>query len=194
MEVSKIDITRQKASELYSEYKAHRHYSTPIDDEIRKVYRAIAKGSVVIKALESIAKAGLNEQGLPKLAIVRADLPEVWMRGNNDGSCRFVSAHERTQWVRTPRDHSGAFTLLPGSLPGVKTNWQRAMSPLIPIHLRPKHALSNYHILFEAEWLPIPPRDPYLLRRFEGDLWLVVAAWDLTEVERAAMATRITLS
>jgi len=35
------------------------------------------------------------------------------------------------------------------------------------------------------------PRDPMLLRRLGGDLWLVVAHWDLTEVERAAMATRV---
>lgn len=36
------------------------------------------------------------------------------------------------------------------------------------------------------------PKDPYLLRRIgKGDMWLVVAAWDLTEVERAALATRL---
>ncbi len=52
---------------------------------------------------------------------------------------------------------------------------------------------SNYHILWEAEWTKIVPRDPYLLRRIgQADLWLVVAAWNLTEVERAALSTRIT--
>jgi len=39
------------------------------------------------------------------------------------------------------------------------------------------------------------PRDPYLLRRLgKGDLWLVVAAWDLTEVERAALQSRVTVN
>jgi len=33
--------------------------------------------------------------------------------------------------------------------------------------------------------------DPYLLRRFGGDAWLVVAAWDLTDVERAVMSQRV---
>ena len=30
-----------------------------------------------------------------------------------------------------------------------------------------------------------------LLRRFGGDAWLVVAAWDLTDVERAVMQNRL---
>ena len=62
----------------------------------------------------------------------------------------------------------------------------------MPIHLRPKRGLANYHVLWEAEWTPSPPRDPFLLRRIgKADLWLVVAQWDLTEVERAALATRV---
>jgi hypothetical protein len=64
--------------------------------------------------------------------------------------------------------------------------------PLVPIHLRPRRALGAYHILWEAEWKRVPPVDPMLLRRIGGDIWLVVAAWDLTEVERAAMQTRLT--
>jgi hypothetical protein len=68
----------------------------------------------------------------------------------------------------------------------------KAIVPLVPIHLRPKRGLANYHILFEAVWEPLPPSDPMLLRRIgKGDLWLVVAAWDLTEIERAALAARI---
>lgn len=52
--------------------------------------------------------------------------------------------------------------------------------------------MNKYHILWEAEWSPIPPRDPMLLRRIgKADLWVVVAHWDLTEVERAALSTRI---
>jgi hypothetical protein len=67
-----------------------------------------------------------------------------------------------------------------------------AQLPLIPAHLRPQRGLANYHILWEAEWEPLPPRDPYLLRRIgKADLWLVVAHWDLTEVERAALSTRV---
>ena len=64
--------------------------------------------------------------------------------------------------------------------------------PLVPIDLRPKRGLANYHILWEAIWQNVPPVDPLLLRRVgPGDLWIVVAAWDLTEVEQAALAARV---
>jgi hypothetical protein len=66
-----------------------------------------------------------------------------------------------------------------------------AIVPIVPVYLRPKRGLANYHVLWEAEWRRIPPHDPMLLRRIGGDMWLVVAQWDLTEVERAALATRI---
>jgi hypothetical protein len=46
------------------------------------------------------------------------------------------------------------------------------MVPIVPVHLRPKHGLQNYHILWEAEWHPVPPTDPMLLRRYAGDLWI----------------------
>jgi hypothetical protein len=52
--------------------------------------------------------------------------------------------------------------------------------------------MQNYHVLFEAVWSKAPPSDPFLLRRLgKGDLWLVLAMWDLTEVERAALAARL---
>lgn len=194
MDVVKIDdISRERARELYQEYKTHRHYATPVDDEIRKAYREIARGGVVIKALESIASAGLGADGLPRLAIGRADLTHIHCRLSNDGSGVFAS--EATMH-RSNAAKSLRIAMPPGSFKGAGHIWRaRAVMPLIPIHLRPRHALENYHVLWEAEWQPIPPRDPYLLRRIgDGDLWLVLAAWDLTEVERAAMASRINLT
>lgn len=46
-------------------------------------------------------------------------------------------------------------------------------------------------MLFEAEWRPEPPKDPALLRHIGGDLYSVVAVWDLTELERAVLAGRL---
>lgn len=193
MQVSTVNVDREKAAELYREYKAHRHYSTPVDDEIRRAYKEIAAGKVVIQALESIKQAGLNSKGLPNLAIARADLPMVCFQGNaRQQSGVFMSAHERRMYSAR-RDRSGRISMPPGSLPGIKDIWRsEAILPLIPVHLRPRQALDSYYILWEAEWDPVPPKDPYLLRRIgAADLWLVVAAWDLTEVERAALSTRL---
>ena len=193
MDVAKISIDRAQAAELYRQYKDHRHYSTPVDDEIRNTYRLVSQGKVVIQALESIKRAGIGADGYPKLAIGRADLTGIYFEGQKNGAGRFYSKRKRRSWRHQERASDDNIILPPGSFPGCKHDsdgW--AQMPLIPVHLRPRHALDNYHVLWEAEWSRVVPRDPYLLRRIgNADLWLVLAAWDLTEVERAALATRV---
>lgn len=191
MDVQSVKVDRTAALEKYRDYKKHLHYSTPVDDEIRRTYQRIAQGKTVIKALESIVAAGLGSDCLPKLAIVRADMTR----------CQFRSTHRGGGEMRDPGASSGnagknrnrRFVFQDGSFPGVSQQWgAEAIVPNIPINLRPKRGLQNYHILFEAEWSKKIPIDPILLRRMgKGDLWLVVAAWDLTEVERAALAARL---
>jgi hypothetical protein len=188
-----VTVDRVEARALYRKYREHQHYSTPIDHEIQRTYQLIAQGRVVIKALASIAAAGLGADGLPKLAIIRADATHCFVWLHRDGSARFSMSqrscdrHTRT-FVETP---AGSFTPEPPSRWG--GNAHRAQVPLVPVHLRPKRGLANYHILFEAEWSPVPPKDPLLLRRIgQADLWIVLAAWDLTEIERAVLAGRIT--
>lgn len=68
-----------------------------------------------------------------------------------------------------------------------------AIVPTIPPRLRPPHNLSGYHILWEAEWGQedvLPPGDPALLRHLGGDLYAVLAVWDLTPLERSVLAGR----
>lgn len=188
MNVEKIEVSRAKARELYRAYKTHQHYQKPIDHAIQRAYHLIAQGRVIIKALESIRAAGTNEQGLPKLAIANATDERCPLRIWKDGSAvmgRDRHSRDRTNTFRFP---AGTFERVPSD---PRWNGYAAMVPLVPIHLRPKRALAAYHILFEAEWTRTVPKDPYLLRRLSGDMWLVVAAWDLTEVERAALATRL---
>lgn len=193
MNVEKIVVDRKKARELYREYKANKMYSEKIDREIQRAYQLIAQGRMVIKALESVRAAGLNDQGLPKLAIANATAKECWLERWDSGSAVMSSS----QWERKSAHRvvfqTGAFKWLPKQMPDEQYGYKKAKAavPLIPIRFRPKEALVNYHVLWEAEWRPVPPVDPMLLRRIGGDMWLVVAAWDLTEVERAAMATRI---
>lgn len=186
MNVTRITVDRAKARELYRKYKEHVHYQQPMDAEIQRAYQLIAQGRVVVQALASIVTAGLNEQGMPKLAIARADAKICfWRTQTNNGA--FIADES---W---PRGNMARSKRLAVAWPGLTTNHRdgKAIPPIIPVHLRPRRGLANYHILWEAEWTPIPPRDPYLLRRVGGDLWLVVAAWDLTEVERAVMASRM---
>ena len=205
MDTQRITVDRAEAEKLHRLYKEHTHYSTPVDLEIQRVYDAIAKGKVVVRAIASIAAAGLGQDGLPKLALSRAATDDgrvietchVHMEDN--GSARFWwnGRYPRDEMWRSYIDvPAGSFP------PPVKTRgrWNYASQvPLVPVHLRPKPrrgnpqgGMANYHILYEAEWTRTVPRDPMLLRRFgRSDLWLVVAAWDLTEVERAVLAGRL---
>lgn len=193
METTPIALDPTKARELWREYRKHQHWSAPIDHEVMTTYKAIAQGKVVIKALESMRAAGLNADGMPKLAIARADATWCWLNGDQDGSAIFTT-NERALWSwnrnRFALNERFAFPL--GSFPFPKGRQAKAMVPQIPLPIRPKRALQNYHILFEAEWTPVPPVDPLLLRRVgKSDLWVVLAAWELTAVEQAALAGRM---
>lgn len=185
MQTVPIEVPKSEALRLYREYKKHQHYSTPLDDEIRRAYQLIAQGKLVIRALESIKLAGLGPNGLPKLAICRADTQRIACRVWSDGSANMDA--ESPNW----RQRVG-FNFLRGTFDSKRVANGTSTAPPIPVHLRPKRGLQNYHILWEAEWTPVPPGDPYLLRRIgKSDMWLVVAAWDLTAVEKAALATRL---
>jgi hypothetical protein len=197
MHTEPITMDRSEAQRLYRAYKTHLHYSTPIDHEIMRAYQLLAKGRLIIKAIETVAKAGLGADGLPKLALCRADVPAVRCRVDNNGVQMLAEGATRSiSWRRSNEKPGNRFTwpLAAFSVPTpYKQHWDaRAALPPIPLHQRPARGVANYHILWEAEWTKIPPRDPYLLRRIGvSDMWLVVAMWDLTDVERTALASRL---
>lgn len=193
MKVEALDgITPGRARELWQKYQTHKHYQTPQDAQIAAIYKRIAQGHTVIRALESIRTAGMNADGLPKLAICRADMPECWFSAepSGGGSCRFGERHPGHRSRKTVRMDWPGITRRVDPADKWRHDWC-ATVPLIPVDVRPRRALANYHILWEAEWTKRYPIDPYLLRRIGGDAWLVLAAWDLTEVERAVMAQQV---
>ncbi len=192
MDAITIGMTKERARELWQDYKKHQHYEAPMNYEIARTYELIAKGRVIIKALESIVAAGLNADGLPKLALARADHPSCFATMDNQGGCRMFSSADRRNWPRENASRNVLFKFANGSFPSRHWKTAEALRPDIPLHLKPKRGLQNYHVLWEAEWTPVPTHDPYLLRRIgKADLWLVVAAWDLTEVERAVLGARM---
>lgn len=191
MQAEQVTMDPAEALDLYREYKKHRHYARPIDDEIRRTYRLLSQGRLIIRALDTIAKAGLNEQGYPKLAIVRADAEACHLMMRHDGSAIMAADQRGTRRGSGARD--SRFEWPRGTFVSTKSIWHaEARSPGVPLRYRPQKGIENYHILWEAEWQPVIPHDPYLLRRLgHGDLWLVTAMWALTEVERAALAGRL---
>lgn len=193
MDVVEVPVTREKARELMKAYRDHRSAQTPEDRAIERAYREIASGRVLIRALESIKTAGLDELGRPKLAIVRADHKRVRMSISPSSGASFqpmTFTPGRGRWSSARWATTAHHPLTVPDLRSAQYVNAEAVVPLIPVHLRPQTALDNYHILWEADWHAVPV-DPMLLRRLGGDLWIVVAAWDLTEVERAVMASRV---
>jgi hypothetical protein len=202
MQTLSVDLDRHKARSLFREYRKHLHWSAPIDRECMRAYQHLALGRLVIQALESVKAAGVKVEGadfgLPELALCRADAVSCVATINHDGSA-VMSAddarprHRRRDW--TPINSRSILSWPAGSFPVLpdRRRWRAtALVPIPPLHLRPKRGLANYHILWEPIWSPAPPSDPLLLRRIgQGDLWLVCAQWDLTAVEKAALATRV---
>jgi hypothetical protein len=152
----------------------------------------LALGRLIIKARESIITAGLQVNGLPALALCRADAARCECSISRDGSGYMRSEGALTYWAGN-RETSKLLQFPAGSfLPS--SGWHRgaALVPAIPLQYRPRRGLANYHVLWEARWENAVADDPYLLRRIgKSDLWLVVAAWDVTEVERAALNARL---
>lgn len=202
MQTEQIVMARAEAAELYRRYRVHQAYSQPIDWECQRAYQLLSRGSVILRAIESIKAAGVDDKGLPKLALAPATATHCHIHRERSGALIMGPnddfSHVRKNQLRFAEE---TFTFAPDTFPlqtwreprrRLKSSDHRAALPIIPIDLRPRRGLENYHILWEAEWQRVPPRDPYLLRRIgKADLWLVVAHWDLTEVERAALSTRI---
>jgi hypothetical protein len=187
MQVQTIEMNRAEALKMYQKYKTHANYSPPVDMEIRRVFDAIAKGKVVIRALQSIKAAGVGEDGLPRLAIARADARQCIFSKHYDG---FRMATKT--WVNGKTAKSQYFDFPEDTFPGLRLVRQYASTvPHVPPDLRPKRGKENYHILYEAEWSMTYPKDPMLLRRIgAADLWLVCGAWDLTDIEREVLGAR----
>ncbi len=182
-------MPKYAAQHAFLEYRRGLHAKRSVEDEeILAGYRAMGRGQRVITLREVIPAAGQHENGMPKLAVVRADQERVRCKVAG-WTARFLPIHrsfyesrvakEFDISVRVPtwRDHTH-------SVEGT------AVVPIIPPHLRPAgDKLCLYHLLFEADW-KVPPKDPALLKRLGRDLWAVVAVWDLTELERKVLLQR----
>jgi len=129
------------------------------------------------------------------LAISRADETEIRFDRWNDGSVQFAP-RGRSGYEITANDRR--FVLPAGTLPALEssvwTDARYATIPIIPPRFRPKYDLKGYHLLWEAVWhrtkTARAPRDPALLKRIGGDLFAVLAIWDLTPLEMAVLEMR----
>lgn len=176
------------------------------EDEVTMAsYREMAKGMRIINVCVAIRDAGLDAKMLPKLAIGRANWGKCFL--NVRGSDIFFNKDAYAPWhvgsnQKWDRDvvHFTGGQVNPG---GQLTNiqWRKdnnypsvesssrvsAVVPSIPAHLRPEGDLSTFHILWEAVWDVTAPVDPLLLRHIMGNMYTVLAQWDLSNLERSVL-------
>lgn len=193
MNLPTIEVTEEEATAKLAEYQALLvEERTAEDDAIAQAYRAAKRGLRVIRLTQAIAIGGWFDSGLPRIGIARATWQECHVRWTSDDLMfgdeswpRNMGALVGRNTVRVPM-HDVA-------VPEYRAmRVARAPVPLVPPRHRPKLSrLRNCHILWEVEaWNPVPSRDPALIRHIRGDLWSVLATWDLTELELAVLAQR----
>lgn len=211
LEAATIKMDRATARKNFLEYRAavrERHNAE--DAAIMRGYQVMSTGKQLIRLTEVIVAGGIFSNGMPRLAVAQSDHDYVYCTRDTLGAVEYkprqwVHDHHRKGISRFPTKTLPMFDCEANGCdmnqPSYKhtghyTNGHglRAMVPNVPPGLRPAHSLSNYLTLFEVDkWerAPRPPGDPALLKHIGGDLYAVLAVWDLTALEQAVLAGRI---
>lgn len=197
MELAEFVVPPEEAAAKVAEYTALIDAERTAEDRaILAGYRAAARGLPLISLPRTITAGGWHPDSLPKIGIAPADATECFVRWDN-GDLVFA---DREGWSVNRGALVGAHSLrvsVPGDdrplrIPGMARWSGRAPVPLIPPKVRPRlRRLRHMHILWEVPaWKPVAPVDPALLRHIRGDLWAVLATWDLTPLEREVLSQR----
>lgn len=203
MDLGTIEITPEEATERLAEIEAVLDRERTAEDvALAQAYRAAKRGYGVISMTRAFETAGIFPSGRPKLGLVAADIERV--RVDVSGSSHhpgstftfsnadiIPSGRQRTRLVGKNHTliHCPALQQPEWSK---QTRQGTTIVPSIPPRFRPKpRKLGACHILWEVEkWDPTPPVDPALVKHIRGDLWAVLATWDLTELERLVLTQR----
>lgn len=205
MELALITMSKVEARTKLSEYRKALHKRADAEwDAAAKGYEQLAIGRALFCLSDVIRNGGLDDDWRPRLAIGRADWREInflWRGGSSVASFCKSSSRWSSRTVR------GEVRDLPMGQVNERRSEDRAyrrdVDVFAPVPMVPAEVANSVrfdrtktHILWEVEqWseksmLAPPPRDPYLVQHLGGDLWAILAQWDLTELERAVMAGR----
>lgn len=186
-----------KARELNAEAKGMRITKTQQekeDLELLSVYRTLARQHRIIN-LHKVLWAGGFKNQQPNFAIARADWKNVVFKVEDRAGTFSKEAwgpHNAVRYKIPYAPHGPDFYR---SFPQRRDlGWSQleALVPTIPVHLRPAGDLSDYAILWEAEWKKVAPKDPLLLKQIKDSdkFFVVLAQWDLTPLEQQVLEGR----
>jgi len=187
MNVPTIEMDPEAAAEKADEYhRAFEKSGNEEDADLAKGFDALTEGKRIISLLRVFDVCPADNKGRPRLAIARADRRQVNWSG---------SEFHADRWSRGAKPKHAMIPIrwrISGSSSGY------ADLPVIPPDIRGGRNLAKHFVLWEVEqWAEFssgvqPDRDPYLLRRVNSglDLFVVVAEWNVTELERAYVAER----
>lgn len=189
MDVAEMKEPKQLARLKYAEYlRAVKTRRSAEYVTLKNAYREISLDRRVIDLAATMRNAGLDPLGRPRLAVIRADAKRCWFDRTFCGDARPTFNTTSDFW--RGRRKGSAHVSFPADVFGphrdVTAKRLSAIVPTIPPSLLPASGLERYLILWEAEWETVPV-DPMLLRHLGHQLYVVVAAWDLTPLERAVL-------
>lgn len=190
MDVQPIEMPYYEARKRFLAYRnSVRERLTDEDVTLMEGYRALARGAKVINVISVLREAGLDEQLRPRLAVIRADAK--WCHLRVESNRIRLGTSTNAFWGGWCKSAVIELPLSTFPFPRGTSYDARAVVPTVPINLRPKGDLKGYHILWEAEWGPVAPVDPLLLKIIRWPLFAILAQWDLTPLEQAVLEGRI---
>lgn len=198
MDITTFAMRKKKAHTLWKEYVAavkHNKKDEYLKD-MKAVYNQLKSGKKLVDIQTVFERGGINDQNQPKLAIALGSSKQCFCRYTQQG--RIMFSHKSFGWDSREDVIIRGMPKLPDSMFTANQRWElhkdwQCPVPMIPASVRPpKKDMKHYYVLWEVDqWKPIPPRDPFLLRRITPNMFVVVAAWNLTELERAVMKGRV---
>ena len=201
MQIEQHSLSQEKAKELWKEYREaiKQNKSDKFLQDMKKVYNQLKCGRKVVDINTIVERGGITKNFEPKIAIALASSKNVHCTYRASGKVLYQNS---LGYFRNMIDIETAQETLP-QLPieHQEKDWNNrpdgkkrltAPVPQIPASLRPKGKLKNYYVLCEVDkWKPEPPTDPFLLRRLTPNMFVVLAAWNLTDLEKAVMKGRV---
>lgn len=207
-----ITMEPEQAKAKLKAYRSNIHKDTEqVYAECAEAYEALAAGTPLIELTTAIREGGFDDKMRPRIAVGPADRSEVRFTWSGNETSALFDAAFKTSHRGSPRLRR---RINMGRQHGQVRNWKDgngqiqtyvstvdgyALIPMVPADVRPATGqLRDWYVLWEVqEWADKPhtappPRDPYLIKHIGGDLYAVLAEWDLTDLERAIMQRQIT--